>query len=92
MDWAEHFAALGDRDRALALMRELINQGNPEWTDRAWLQIGLIRKSAGQLTEAVEAFTTLERVAPRSPFRREAQLQRRWPWSGSSAWPRPSHS
>ena len=73
---ARTLAALGERDRALALMRELIKQGNPEWIDRAWLQIGLMRKSAGQLSEAVEAFTTLERVAPRSPLRAEAQLQR----------------
>jgi cellulose synthase operon protein C len=70
------FAALGDRDRALELMRQLIKQGNPEWTDRAWLQVGLISKSAGRFNEAVEAFSTLERVAPRSPFRAEAQLQR----------------
>ena len=61
---ARSLAALGERDRALALMRELIKQGNPEWIDRAWLQIGLMRKSAGQLGEAVEAFTMLERAAP----------------------------
>lgn len=73
---ARSLAALGERDRALALLRELIKQGNPEWLDRAWLQSGLIRKSAGQLTEAVDAFTTLEQVAPRSPLRAEAQLQR----------------
>ena len=52
---------------ALALMQELTRQGNPEWIDRAWLQIGLIRKSAGQFAEAVEAFTTLERAAPAEP-------------------------
>ena len=69
-------AALGERDRALALMQELTKQANPEWIDRAWLQIGLIRKSAGQFAEAVEAFTTLERVAPRSTLRPEARLQR----------------
>ena len=73
---ARSWAALGERDKALALLRELIKQGNPEWIDRAWLQVGLIRKSAGQIGEAVEAFAALERAAPRSLLRAEAQLQR----------------
>ena len=73
---ARTLAALGNRDQALALLQELAKQVNPEWVDRAWLQIGLIRKSAGQFTEAVEAFTKLEQAAPRSPLRPEAQLQR----------------
>ena len=68
-------AALGNRDRALTVLQELAEQANPEWVDRAWLQIGLIRKSAGQFAEAVEAFTALERAAPRSALRSEAQLQ-----------------
>jgi cellulose synthase operon protein C len=57
-------------------MQELTKQANPEWVDRAWLQIGLIRKSAGQFALAVDAFTTLERAAPRSTLRPEARLQR----------------
>jgi cellulose synthase operon protein C len=69
-------AALGDRKEALAIMQELAKTSKPDWVDRAWLQIGLIRKSNGQLAEAAEAFTTIERVAPRSPLRTEAQLQR----------------
>ena len=69
-------AALGERDRALTLMVELTRQANPEWIDRAWLQIGLIRKSAGQFAEAANAFTTLERAAPQSALRFEARLQR----------------
>ena len=73
---ARSLAMLGERDRALSMMRDLTRLANPEWVDRAWLQIGLIRKSAGQFREAVEAFTSLERTAPRSPFRPEARLQR----------------
>ena len=69
-------AASGERDQALTVMQELTKQANPEWVDRAWLQIGLIRKSAGQFADAVEAFTTLERAAPRSTLRPEARLQR----------------
>ncbi len=69
-------AALGERAQAISVMRELTQQPQPEWVDRAWLQIGLIRKSAGQFAEALEALTTLERVAPGSPLRPEARLQR----------------
>jgi len=69
-------AALGNREQALTLLQELTKQVNPEWVDRAWLQIGLIRNSAGQFTEAVAAFATLEQVAPRSALRPEAKLQR----------------
>ncbi len=69
-------AATGERDQALTVMQELIKRANPEWVDRAWLQIGLIRKSAGQFAEAALAFTTLERAAPRSTLLPEAQLQR----------------
>jgi cellulose synthase operon protein C len=69
-------AAQGERAQALTMMQELTRQANPEWVDRAWLQIGLIRKSAGQFAEAVDAFTTLERVAARSPLQPEARLQR----------------
>jgi cellulose synthase operon protein C len=69
-------AAIGERDQALMVMKELTEQANLEWVDRAWLQIGLIRKATGKFAEAVEAFTTLERVAPRSTLRPEARLQR----------------
>ena len=69
-------APSGNADRALTLMVELTKQANPEWIDRAWLQIGLIRNSAGRFAEAIEAFTTLERAAPQSTLRPEARLQR----------------
>ena len=73
---ARTLAASGERDRALSLLDELVKKGSPEWVDRCWLQIGLIRESAGRLAEAVEAFSTLERVAPASRLRPEAQLHR----------------
>ena len=60
------------------MLQELANQPKPEWVDRAWLQIGLIRKSAGQFEEAVAAFSAVERAVPGSPLVHEAQLQRRW--------------
>ena len=76
MAWGGLWRRWGTGTRRSTVMQELTKQANPEWIDRAWLQIGLIRKSAGQFAEAVEAFTTLERVAPRSPLRPEARLQR----------------
>jgi len=69
-------AGLGERDRALAVLQDLTRNGGPDWVDRAWLQIGLIRKSAGQFAEAVAALTALEHAAPQSALRSEAQLQR----------------
>jgi len=69
-------AGLGERDRAIAILQELARKGGPDWVDRAWLQIGLIRKSAGQFAEAVEALGALERAAPRSALKSEAQLHR----------------
>ena len=71
-------------------MQELARSSKPEWVDRAWLQIGLIRKADGRLAEAAEAFATLERVTPKSSLGPEAQLQRAWYCCGSSVTPRPS--
>jgi len=69
-------AALGERDRAVAVLQDLARNGGPDWVDRAWLQIGLTRKSAGQFAEAVVALIALERAAPRSALKSEAQIQR----------------
>jgi TolA-binding protein len=69
-------ATLGEPGRAEVVLQELVKQPNPEWIDRAWLQIGLIRKSAGKFQEAIAAFSALERTVPGSPLVREAQLQR----------------
>ncbi len=74
--WHATLAASGDRDRALGLLDELVKKGSPEWVDRCWLQIGLMRETAGRLAEAVEAMSTLERVAPKSPLIPEARIHR----------------
>ncbi len=73
---ARTLASSGESDRALGLLNEIVKKGSPEWVDRCWLQIGLIKESAGRLPEAVEAFSTLERVAPKSGLRAEGQLHR----------------
>jgi TolA-binding protein len=66
----------GKRDRALRLFQELAQRGGPEWADRAWLQIGLLRQSTGEFAEAAEALAALERAVPQSTLRSEAQLLR----------------
>jgi TolA-binding protein len=73
---ARTLAFLGDRDRAVRLLRELVQRGDADWVDRAWLQIGSIELAAGRAAEAVEALTTLERSAPRSALKGEARLRR----------------
>jgi TolA-binding protein len=67
---------LGDREQALQLFQKLTRQSGTEWVDRAWLQIGLVRQSAGEFAEAAEALATLERVAPQSALRSEARFVR----------------
>jgi len=69
-------AGLGERDRALTVLQDLTRNGGPDWVDRAWLQIGFYRKSAGQFAEAIDAWSTLERAVPASALRSEARLQR----------------
>ena len=73
---ARTLSALGDRDRALRLLRELVQKGGAEWVDRAWFQIGTIELAAGRPAEAVEAFETLERTVPDTALKGEAKLRR----------------
>jgi cellulose synthase operon protein C len=69
-------ADLGERDRALETLQKLADAKEPDWLDRAWLQIGLVRHAAGHYDKAIEAFSTLERAAPKSPLVQQARLQR----------------
>jgi TolA-binding protein len=69
-------ALQGDPEGALKVFRALVERGGPEWTDRAWLQIGQVLAASKQQAQAVEAFETLERVAPRSALVAEARLNR----------------
>jgi len=73
---ARALAMTGDGDRAVTILQELATKGTPEWVDRSWLQIGLIRETAGRFADALEAFSTLERVAPARALKTEAQLHR----------------
>ena len=69
-------AGLGERDRALRVLRDLAQQGTSEWVDRAWLQIGSIQQAAGRFAEVVDAMSALERAAPASALKHEAWLRR----------------
>ena len=69
-------ALLGDPEGGRKVLQTLVEHGSPEWTDRAWLQIGQILANSGQPARAVEAFETLERVAPRSLLVAESRLDR----------------
>lgn len=48
-------AALGDPDRADALMEEIVARVDP-YDSKAWMQVGDLHQKAGRLVEAYEAF------------------------------------
>jgi len=69
-------AAQGESAPALAVLRELIATGGPEWLDKACLQVGQVEASSGNWAAAVQAFETLETANPKSPLVAEARLDR----------------
>ncbi len=69
-------AALGQSREALEILGDLTKSGDPEWLDRSWLQIARIHRGDGRHSRAVQALTTLETAAPRSPLKQEARLER----------------
>lgn len=69
-------AGLGENDAALRALSELAKNGSADWVDRAWFQIGRIQLAADHCAQAVEAFETLNRVAPRSSLKSEADFSR----------------
>jgi TolA-binding protein len=69
-------ALQGQADEALAMFSSLAEKGGRDWTDRAWFQIGQVRSAAKRFDKAVEAFATVEKVAPQSPLVAESRLNR----------------
>ncbi|WP_406701146.1 tetratricopeptide repeat protein [Singulisphaera sp. Ch08] len=69
-------ALQGKSAEAVKILSELAEQGGGDWSDRAWLQIGQSQFEAKQFAKAVEAFESLERVAPKSALVGEARLGR----------------
>ena len=76
MAWAGRWPHSANRAARKLCCTSFSSSRNPNGSTAAWLQIGMIRKSAGKFAEAVAAFTALERAVPGSPLVREAQLQR----------------
>ena len=66
-------AELGERDAAVKRLRGLARDGQPEWIDRAWMQIGLILQADGRFAQAADAFDQLERTTPASTLIPEAR-------------------
>lgn len=69
-------AAQRESAPALAVLRELIATGGPEWLDKAWLQVGQVEAASERWDEAVAAFEALEKAAPRSPLVAEGRVDR----------------
>jgi cellulose synthase operon protein C len=69
-------ALQGDSEAALKVFNVLVERGGPEWIDRSWLQIGQILAGSGQFAKAIEAFETLEKLAPRGQLVAESRLNR----------------
>ena len=73
---ARTMALQNEPDEALKVLATMAEQGGRDWTDRVWLQIGMIELSASRYARAVEAFETLERLAPQSRLIAEERLNR----------------
>jgi cellulose synthase operon protein C len=69
-------ALQGENDEALATFTTLVEKGGKDWADRAWFQIGQVQAVAKRYDKSVEAFATVESVAPQSPLIAEARLNR----------------
>ena len=58
------------------MFNELAHHGGSDWIDRAWLQIGKIQLANGGYAASAEALEALDREAPRSGLKPEADLVR----------------
>ena len=75
-DWVGRLRDLNQTDAALKVFRDLAHQGGPDWIDRAWLQVGKIELANGRYAASAEALQALDRQAPRSGLKPEADLLR----------------
>ena len=69
-------AAQDELEPALRVLRELAGQGGPEWSDKAWLEVGRIEADLGRWREAADALESLEKATPRSALVAEARIER----------------
>ncbi len=68
--------AQAEPEPALRVLRELASKGGPEWSDKAWLEVGKIESALGRWKESAEALESLEKATPRSPLVAEARIER----------------
>ena len=69
-------AARNETEPALRVLRDLATRGGPEWSDKAWLEVGSIESALGRWAESAEALAALEKATPRSPLVAEARIER----------------
>jgi cellulose synthase operon protein C len=69
-------AAQTETEPALTVLRELAAKGGPEWSDKAWLEVGKIESARDRWQEAADALEALEKATPRSPLVAEARIER----------------
>ena len=69
-------AALGEADPAVRTLRELADRGGPEWSDKAWAEIGRIQANLDRWQESADALEALEKATPRSPLLAQARIDR----------------
>src|SRR5260370_24979265 len=69
-------ALQGQGDLALGMFNTLAEKGGKDWADRAWFQIGQVQAGAKRYEQAIEAFETVEKVAPQSPLVSDSRLHR----------------
>ena len=83
-------AAQGESAPALAVLRELIATGGPEWLDKAWLQIGQVEATANHWPRRSTPSNRSNGRTPRAPSSPKAgsTAPRRWPGSAAAARPR----
>ncbi len=69
-------AAQTETEPALKVLRTLAANGGPEWSDRAWIEVGKIETTLERWQAAADALETLEKTTPKSPLVAEARIER----------------
>ncbi|MDR3633527.1 MAG: tetratricopeptide repeat protein, partial [Isosphaeraceae bacterium] len=69
-------AQQGETEAALKVLDDLARTGAADWVSKAWFHMGQVRSGAGEYAQAVEAYDTLEKLAPQSSLLPEARLRR----------------
>ena len=85
-------AAQGEAEPALRVLRDLAGRGGPEWSDKAWLEVGRIEAAVGRLgrgRRGVRGRWRRPRPGARSSPRPGSSGPRPWASSTAATRPRP---